>query len=100
MLLPSAQYWPGAIVSRNSDRGFRSEIRPHDLFASREPHPVVTFDVGERRVERPDTVRHAGHEGMQADRHHTRRFPAFRVQHVERVPYDLAEILAGCEAIV
>ena len=47
------------------------------------PHLAVRGNVGERPVQRADTVRHADQERMQRDRHHSRVLLAFLVEHVE-----------------
>src|SRR5919197_5671534 len=58
-------------------------IMPRDLGTGRLPNPGVIADVGERRVERIDAVRHAGQIRMQRDRHHAARFRAFAIEEVE-----------------
>src|SRR5881409_338814 len=59
------------------------EVMLDDLAPGRTPHTLVAQDVGERRVERADSVRHADDERMQADRHNASRLRSLAVEGVE-----------------
>src|ERR1700754_2050792 len=58
-------------------------IVSRDLRPGRLPHAGMPADVGERRVEGVDAMRHAGEIGMQRDRHHAPGFGALAIEHVE-----------------